>query len=168
MRSEGSYVLIDLDGSAHIGVGYSGIKISSAYSSPELVYKKRNNEEYGMKQYYDISKDNNNNNNNNYNNNNNNNNNNKRDYKLLSAHPSIDAWALGIIIYFLITSSNLFACDFVSENICDSKDLENLFKFQDSFKQNMLSKISDLQVLLLLLLLLLLLFIDSVIKKLLF
>jgi serine/threonine protein kinase len=133
MRSNGSFLLIDFDASAYIGSGYAGKKVSTAYSSPELLYKKDNSDEYGIKYYnnnlasYDeeskIS----------------------QEYSFLSASPSQDAWALGMTIYFLLTRSSFFQSDIEGENICNSKDLKNLYHFSDSFKQEMLEKITDLQ-----------------------
>ena len=82
MRSGGAFILIDLDGSAEIGIGYGGIKISSAYSPPEFIYKNDNSDEYVLKQYIED-------------------NNEYQNYDNVVAHHSIDAWSLVIInIYY--------------------------------------------------------------------
>ena len=129
MRSEGSFLLIDLDGSAEIGPGFAGMKISSAYSPPELVFRKENTDEYGMKQYNMTIRDS-----------------QLFNYPFLSAHPSQDAWSLGMVVYYLVTNITFFPCDSVGENIYNSKDLKNLFEFPDYLKQEMLLRVSDLQL----------------------
>ena len=128
MRSEGSFILIDLDGGAEVGNGYSGIKISSAYCPPELVFQKKTSNEYGLKQYNNDSNDI-----------------KRREYMFEPAKYSIDAWALGMTIYFLMTNTTFFQCDSVGENISNVKDLKILFEFPETFKQDQLNKITDLQ-----------------------
>ena len=117
-----------MDGSAQVSIGFAGIKISSAYSPPELVFRKEDTDEYGMKQCNSSDDSQ------------------IEDFQFLRAHPSQDAWSLGMVVFFLVTSITMFPCDSVEENIYSSKDLKNLFEFPDSFKQEMLLRISDLQL----------------------
>jgi serine/threonine protein kinase len=44
MRKEGQIMLIDMDASAEIGIGFAGAKYSSAYLPPEMIYKSEKNE----------------------------------------------------------------------------------------------------------------------------
>jgi serine/threonine protein kinase len=51
MRIDGHMVLIDLDASAEINLGYSGLKYSSAYLPPEMLYKSFKSNEIKVKSY---------------------------------------------------------------------------------------------------------------------
>lgn len=133
MRSDGSFVLIDLDGSSRMDAGYAGVKISSSYSPPELVYKKKDTEEYGLKQYVEQSKEEMEDNLELP----------KLEYDFLMADSSQDAWALGMTIFFLMSRSTFWQCDLEKENMCYSKDLENLYEFPEYLKNERLSSIND-------------------------
>lgn len=125
LRTGGAFILIDFDGSAESGIGYGGIKISSVYSPPEFIYQIKNSDDYALKQYDESNE--------------------SKAYEFVIADPSIDAWSLGIVVFFLLTNSTFFQCDSVSENISNQEDLKNLFQFVDKFKLKQLAKIKDVQ-----------------------
>lgn len=119
VRSDNRYKLIDFDASAFIQSGYAGLKYSSAYIAPEMIYRSRDGS-YDIR-VFDLSK--------------------KAEYDFIRADPSQDAWALGMIAYYLITGRHFFHVN-AYDNI-DGDDFKQLYDFDDSMKDAALAKITD-------------------------
>ncbi len=101
MRYNDSWVLIDLDSSAEIGVGYSGFKLHSAYAPPELIFT--DGQRVGIKavcldvagRIIDTK---------------------ECGYDLVLAHPSHDCWTLGEVLFQMATG--LFHLFFLTDVQC--------------------------------------------------
>ena len=126
--NDGSYVLIDLDACANISREYAGVKISSAYIPPEMIYFNVITNEYDVR----VS-------------------NNSSDidlqdysYEFVKATIAYDSWSLGVILYFLCVGSSLFHSD-TAENIISQSAFEKLHNFTLAFKKDKLSNVDDPQ-----------------------
>lgn len=126
--NDGSYVLIDLDACAEISLEYAGVKISSAYIPPEMIFFNKTTNGYDVR----VS-------------------NNSPDvnlqeygYEFVKATTGYDSWSLGVILYFLCVGSSLFHSD-RSENIIYQSAFEELHKFTLAFKKEKLSKVDNHQ-----------------------
>jgi serine/threonine protein kinase len=172
MRANDKLLLIDLDASAEIHIGFSGAKVSTAYIPPEMVVLDLVTNEYVVKTSDGIA---------NredgcqaiiYNNKNNEDEcklddiylssfsydsppmssvkkatttkKEKAFYSPVYASTAHDSWSLGMIIYCLCVGSSFFHCD-RSENILHQKSLEELCEFSLSFKKKKLMDISDVK-----------------------
>jgi ankyrin repeat protein/serine/threonine protein kinase len=65
-----------------------------------------------------------------------------RAFEPLEAHPSFDVWSLGVVLYHICTGEPMFLCS--NDNI-EQFDRRILFDWKDQFKQAKLNKIADLQ-----------------------
>jgi serine/threonine protein kinase len=121
------FKLIDLDASAKMDTEFSGSKFSSLYSPPELLYKNINNENnIELKTFTidyatgkPINFDN---------------------YELVPAKPSHDMWAIGILIYYMLTGTPIFLAN-NEGNLTNQQDLKILFDWKDTFKSNKINQI---------------------------
>lgn len=131
VRVAGRWKLIDLDASCEIGEDAVGLKSSTAYMPPEVLFEyegpamrhksvqvlcEATNNKLGLSK------------------------------PLLTAHPSFDMWSLGCILYQLCSASMLFQGDLddnLSSSIEDNDNLWDLMNWTDSLKAAKLSKITD-------------------------
>lgn len=128
VRKGTRYLLIDLDASAAIGTGYSGIKYSSGYVPPELIYIDAVTGAPGIKTFiladdgvtavYDHTK-----------------------YTLVAADPAHDAWSLGMVFYELCTGRRLNLCD--NDDNVTPDGLLDTFHFTPEFKKKKLSVVTN-------------------------
>eukprot|EP01038_Epipyxis_sp_PR26KG_P009791 gene9791-13172_t len=130
LRSSGRFILTDLDASAAIEKGFSGLKYSTAFIPPELVNMDDKDDQPKIKSastellllMNDSSRD-------------------FNEVDLVPAHPAHDAWSLGVTLYLLFTGKNLFPVD-ISDNI-DDDALRDLHSFSQEFKAKKLKIIPD-------------------------
>ena len=119
---DGSFVLIDLDASAQIGVDISALKYSSAYLPPELIGVSKGN----GKAYVKTLK------------------NKPVSYQVetVLAAAAHDCWSLGAIVFELLSGKTLFHADF-KDNIFEQCHLMELHDFTFKFKNEKLNQITD-------------------------
>jgi TIR domain/Protein kinase domain len=124
MRMGAHLALIDLDAAVPIN-NFLGIKFSSAYLPPEMIYQVKLNtdtETFGVKRYSaDAVK--------------------AEMYDPVIALPSHDSWSLGIVLYHLMSGQSLFHGD-VHDNIAGT-DIKDLYECAPDFIQRRLEGVSN-------------------------
>lgn len=66
----------------------------------------------------------------------------RNDENSTPSHPSLDIWALGVLLYFLCTGQTLFLSD-IDDNILDVEELVLLYYWSDAVRDRKLSRITD-------------------------
>jgi serine/threonine protein kinase len=126
MRVGQQMKLIDLDASVSFtsGTEFSGVKFSSGYLCPELIYctstvvcVKTKSVEYADKNGPHL-------------------------FDLVKASKAHDLWSLGVVIYNIATNAPLFLCD--GDGNIDDTDLRLLAEWRDSVKLEKLLKVKNI------------------------
>jgi len=133
VRVNGKYKLIDLDASVSYSKGhYAGLKFSSAYVAPELLFFDEKLGNYGVRRF-DVDE-------------------NDEEcvhpagqellpYSLVPAHPSMDMWSFGVTMFQLCSSEPLFISS--DEDNIDQENMKLLHEWTPEFKDTKLAKVKD-------------------------
>ena len=133
VRQDNRYKLIDFDASAKIDGGYAGLKYSTAYAPPELLYEKASGNGNGNAVVLVKSIGNNTSDDNAA----------ASAYELLPANSSFDVWSLGMLAYTLCSGFPLLVADGATDSL-DQDGLMQLLDWSNDFLQRKLSSIKDI------------------------